>query len=101
MRPQRPCLGLPGFPCGVLTRNPHGRCRPCQQAHDKAKNRGAGYRRTRVWQDISRAAREVSPVCAICGGLEDLTVDHITPRSLEQGVQVLCRSCNGRKGNRQ
>lgn len=43
--------------------------------------------------------------CAWCGGTEDLTVDHIYPRSLggahtEDNLQALCRSCNSSKGAR-
>jgi 5-methylcytosine-specific restriction protein A len=30
----------------------------------------------------------------------DLTVDHVAAGSLEAGVAVLCRRCNGSKGNR-
>ena len=53
--------------------------------------------------------READHLCSECGELiqykEDITVDHIRPRSkypdlaLErQNLRVLCRSCNSRKG---
>lgn len=45
--------------------------------------------------------------CQTCGATEDLTIDHkITPWSLggssidPENLQVLCRSCNSRKGAR-
>jgi hypothetical protein len=86
MRPQKPCLGLPGYPCGVLTRNPKGRCRPCQQAHDRKRNRD----RTQYqgdWQATSRKARKAQPWCTVCGTTEQLSLDH------ETGT-VQCVPCN-------
>jgi hypothetical protein len=43
--------------------------------------------------------------CLACGATEDLTVDHVLPRSAGGGngrdnLQTLCRSCNSRKGSR-
>lgn len=43
--------------------------------------------------------------CVICGATDDLTLDHVIPRSKggtsESGnLQTLCRSCNTSKGNR-
>lgn len=58
-----------------------------------------------------RAVREVvmqrdGKVCKRCGQREDLTVDHILPRSKyparaldPDNLQVLCRSCNSAKGS--
>lgn len=44
--------------------------------------------------------------CRACGATEDLTLDHIIPRSKggtddEENLQALCRSCNSGKNNRQ
>lgn len=44
-------------------------------------------------------------VCRGCGAEKLLTIDHIIPLSLggsdaEDNLQILCVSCNGRKGNR-
>lgn len=41
--------------------------------------------------------------CVRCDSADDLTIDHIYPRSrggrhTAENLQVLCRSCNGRKG---
>jgi len=43
--------------------------------------------------------------CVQCGAVEDLTIDHIYPKSLDgadtaDNLQVLCRPCNCRKGAR-
>lgn len=43
--------------------------------------------------------------CQYCWIHEDLTIDHIVPiskggKSIEDNLQVLCRSCNASKGNR-
>lgn len=44
-------------------------------------------------------------VCLHCGATEDLTIDHIVPRvrggtNDPENLQVLCRSCNSKKGDR-
>lgn len=94
-RPNRPCLGLPGHPCGQLTRNPNGRCRPCQQAHDRTRNR-ARTQYAGTWRATSKRARAAEPWCHCqrpnCHGPgpclnPDLTLDH-------EHAQVECRSCN-------
>lgn len=91
-RPLRPCLDCPD-----LTRNPRGRCRPCQQRHDHHRN----ARRTQyagTWKTTSKQARTAEPWChctlhghghdgRICNRLDDLTTDH-------EHHQVECRSCN-------
>lgn len=43
--------------------------------------------------------------CLHCGSKEFLVIDHIVPQSLggttePENLQLLCRSCNGAKGNR-
>lgn len=60
-----------------------------------------GY--TNDWLRLVRIAIKEQPWCASCGAQHDLTGDHITPLSAGgmstlDNVQVLCRSCNSRKG---
>lgn len=60
-----------------------------------------------AWARLSKRARRLSPLCADCGSVEDLTVDH-TAQAWErheagleirlEDVEVVCRSCNGRRG---
>ncbi|MEV7770474.1 HNH endonuclease [Kitasatospora sp. NPDC086791] len=43
--------------------------------------------------------------CVTCGATDDLTLDHIHPRSLagsdrDENLRTLCRPCNSRKGAR-
>lgn len=80
---------------------------PCQGAycdqhrHDRSKHRGTpqqlGY--TERWKRLSRRARRLQPWCSICGSTGDLTCDHLHwPAKDLNDVQVLCRSCNAKKG---
>lgn len=102
-RPLRKCLDCPD-----LTRNPKGRCRPCQQREDHKRNALPGrqayqdpaYKRIR-----SAVLRGQYGPCVDCGTYDDLTVDHRIP--LAQGgtnawsnLVVRCRACNSRKGTR-
>lgn len=102
-RPLRKCLDCPD-----LTRNPKGRCRPCQQRWDHRRNQQPGRQAYKdpAYKTISAAARrgDYGP-CVDCGTLQDLTVDHIRP--LSQGgtndpsnLCVRCRRCNSAKHNR-
>lgn len=83
--PRRRCLG-----CRRLTAN-GSRCTACQSERNAAYNG--------EWRRIAANQLNASPQCAECGATTDLTVDHITPRSLTSGVQTLCRRCNGRKAD--
>ncbi len=88
-----PCLD-----CGVVGPwpNRHGkRCRPHARAYEQA--RAGDYRQLRLF-------RPDGP-CVGCGATEDLTWDHVTPRSKGGGsewanLQCLCRPCNSKKGGR-
>lgn len=102
-RPLRPCLD-----CPALTRNPKGRCRPCQQRadHDRNQRPGRAAYQDTAYRKIRFAVRQgrYGP-CTACGDTNDLTVDHRVP--LSQGgtnhpsnLVVLCRACNSRKHNR-
>lgn len=73
-----------------------------------SQRRGSSTRRgyDTHWQRLAAAAVRSQPWCFACRSREDLTVDHIHPESRGRrgltlaDVQVLCRSCNSRKGNR-
>lgn len=56
---------------------------------------------------MSRRLRRAAPFCEQCASRSDLCVDHVVPVSVvpelayaEENCRVLCRSCNGRRGNR-
>lgn len=60
-----------------------------------------------AWRKLSRAMRAAQPWCTLCGRTEDLTLDHVVPLAKggtvvpdANGVIVLCRSCNSRRGAR-
>jgi 5-methylcytosine-specific restriction endonuclease McrA len=93
----RPCLDC-GGPCTGT------RCPDCRPPDTKASARDRGYRT--AWDKLSRRARKLQPWCTSCGAVDDLTLDHIIPISVEpelalavENGQVLCRPCNGRRGN--
>lgn len=78
-----------------------GRCPRLEQRRGSSTQRGYGS----AWHRLVEQAIRHHPYCAICDSTDDLTGDHIVP--LSQGgtntmsnVQVLCRSCNSRKGGR-
>lgn len=77
MRPLRPCLGLPDRPCRDFTRNPAGRCRPCELEHQRRRNR-ARVQYQGSWKRASQRARRAQPFCSVCGTPYDLTLDHET-----------------------
>lgn len=95
----RPCIE-----CGELSAN--ARCqvhRPAEAPKATATQRG--YDST--WSRLSLRARAAQPFCTDCLSTEDLTADH-SPEAWErkekglairlQDVEVLCRSCNSKRG---
>ena len=57
------------------------------------------------WRKIREQVIRRDGVCQQCGSDERLSVDHIVPRTLGgndsmNNLQVLCSSCNSRKGGR-
>ena len=95
--------------CGrQLPAVPHtrGKCRDCQREYDRkrGKTRARGY--DSEHKRLAKLAIARSPVCVDCGKTEDLTADHIVPRS-QGGLNVLtnyavrCRSCNVARRNRE
>lgn len=90
--PPRVCLA-PG--CPNLVRN-GTRC-PDHAAPTKTAARGYGSQ----WQALSRQARDAQPWCSDCETTDDLTVDHLRwPAVTLNDVEVVCRSCNSRRGAR-
>lgn len=70
-----------------------------------ARNRAKVYRMTRRGDYASWWKRESYRGCVKCGDKDDLCVDHKVPFHLSEdnsidNLQVLCRSCNGIKGDR-
>lgn len=100
-RPQRPCLD-----CQTPTRNPRGRCRPCQQKADWHRNRQPGRKpyEDSQYRALRRKARQGDyGGCVDCGTFTDLTLDHIKPLSKggtndPANLAVRCRPCNSAKG---
>ncbi|MBA2489080.1 MAG: HNH endonuclease [Chloroflexi bacterium] len=71
----------------------------CERHRQSTSQRGYG----RAWQATSRAIRHLHGQCERCGAVDDLTVDHIVPRSMggsdeRANLRVLCRSCHGAIG---
>src|SRR4051812_3119693 len=107
--PLRPCLG-----CGRLT--PGTRCTQCARPVERAKLEAKRERRPRISQaEQQRRADAVARWRVVhgdwCPGWRrpghraaDLTADHVVPvgaGGAEGGpLSVLCRGCNGAKGNR-
>ena len=88
--PRRLCLT-----CGAPTTDT--RCDACRRVRESARNARRPWYSTE-WRRLSKAARQSQPWCTQCGATDDLTVDHVVPRSLDGWVVVLCRSCNSSKG---
>lgn len=75
--------------------------KPRCEGHEAEYQRERNARRSHyrgAWRKTSERARQAQPWCSKCGATEDLTADHVAARSLDAGVDVLCRSCNTRKG---
>jgi len=81
---------VPCLTCRKLTRF-GSRCERCTSAVEA--QRGPRDHYGGEWAKLSKAAIAAHPWCSNCGRRDDLTTDHIKPRSLEKGVRVLCRAC--------
>ena len=90
------------------------RCKPCTKERDASRKRKRS-KEAEAAHDHSRRGAKASvwtyrfigdthrPACAACDKTEDLTYDHITPIKLGGtsdwwNFQLLCRSCNSKKG---
>ena len=94
-------------PCVVCGEpSPQSRC-PEHRPKDLRRNRGRGHANDDPrWRRLSTKLRKLSPFCELCGGRDDLTVDHIIPTSEAPELaheplncRVLCRPCNSKRGN--
>jgi 5-methylcytosine-specific restriction endonuclease McrA len=92
-----PCI-QPG--CGVLVYGT-ARCNAHQLRRPTRTEQGWDNN----WLRLSKQMIHEQPWCSLCYSTEDLTLDHIMPlgrggASVRENAQVLCRSCNSRKGAR-
>jgi len=115
----KPCLGIPGRPCGKLSSGP--RCEPCRKATDNARSarRGTTAQRGLSGQHARVAARyratDAACECDDCGAHDGpcgargtptnpITAGHRRARahggSGADGYRPECRSCNSRRGAR-
>ncbi len=95
--------------CGrTLPTVPHtkGKCQDCRREYDRkrGKTRARGY--DSEHKRLAKLAIAAHPYCVDCNATEDLTGDHIVPKS-RGGLNVLanyavrCRSCNVARRNRE
>jgi 5-methylcytosine-specific restriction enzyme A len=107
-RPKSPC-SHPGCPALAVRR---GRCEVhARQAEAEYRKRNPDTRPSAAqrgydakWRRIRAAYLRAHPACVLCGGTDNLEVDHIIP--LAQGgtnkwsnLQVLCKSHHSQKTN--
>lgn len=79
-----------------------GRCLDCRRAKERARGTRTSRGYDNDWLRLSANAIAQHPYCSNCRSTEDLTADHIVPKSkggrnVLSNVQVLCRSCNSGK----
>lgn len=96
----RPCIA-----CGEPS--PQSRC-PAHRTKDARRRTGQGEAAyDPVWRALSRRARRDSPYCVDCGAVNDLTSDHLIPKSIApelvhaiENIAVRCRPCNSRRSTK-
>jgi 5-methylcytosine-specific restriction protein A len=83
-----------------------GRCADClrQYYRKRGKTRARGY--DAEHKRLVKLAIAAHPYCVDCGASEDLTGDHIVPRSrgglnVLSNYEVRCRGCNTARRNRE
>jgi 5-methylcytosine-specific restriction enzyme A len=95
----RPCLD-----CGTPARG--SRCPRDQREHERRRGSATERGYDSAWRKLTIRAKAAQPWCSACGTTRDLTVDHRDPSTKGRAdltladVDVLCRSCNSRKGAR-
>lgn len=94
---RKPCIS-----CGTPT--PATRCADCDAERLRTYSRARGRSPRSVgydsrWDRLSKRARAAQPWCSWCGREDDLSADHKRwPARGLADVQVLCRSCNSKRG---
>jgi 5-methylcytosine-specific restriction enzyme A len=90
--------------CGVL-HSERGRRPRCRREANRARGSSTARGYDKQHRKLRRLAIAQHPYCTDCGATQDLTADHIVPRS-RGGQNVLfnyavrCRRCNSRRGAR-
>lgn len=94
-----PCL-VCGEPCAGP------RCPAHTLTPVTARDPGHVHTNPAAWKSLSRKLRRQSPFCEWCGATDRLSVDHVLPVAdypelalAAENCRVLCRVCNGRRGN--
>lgn len=90
--------------CGVL-HSERGRCARCRREANWARGSSTARGYDKQHRKLRRLAIAQHPYCADCGATQDLTADHIVPRSrggqnVLSNYAVRCRRCNSRRGAR-
>lgn len=95
-------LNLIAYALGHYDENP---CSLTQHRLQQLKMQESGPKRSRYMSKTTRTKvmKRDKYTCVYCGSREDLCLDHIYPVSLggsstPGNLQILCRSCNSRKG---
>ena len=95
-------------PCIVCgTPSAGSRCAEHRLKDTRTHRSHVAWRNDTRWKTLSQKLRRTAPFCEGCFTREDLTADHVLPVSdypeltyALENCRVLCRSCNGRRGNR-
>lgn len=95
----KPCIM-----CGELSTR--SRCPDHRLDDHPNRSTHHAHANTARWKQLSKKARKLAPFCETCGTRDDLTTDHIIPIDEDpdltyaiENLRVLCRTCNGRRGN--
>ncbi|PJE07570.1 MAG: hypothetical protein CK429_24750 [Mycobacterium sp.] len=97
----KPCLL-----CGDDAGPGQSRCTDCRPKDTRRRTRAQRHRPS-AWDRLARRMCKLSPFCEWCGSTERLECDHIIPVSVDPSLaleplncRVLCKTCNGIRGNR-
>lgn len=98
-------IAKPCITCGEPTAGT--RCPEHRLKDTRTDRTHVAWKNGTAWKNLSKRLRRLSPFCEWCGDTEALSVDHILPESdypelayASENCRVLCKPCNGRRGNR-